>query len=358
MKKTKNKLPRSILLTGAAGFIGSNTLKYLFDKYPDYHFTVLDALTYSGDIKNIPDYIHKSRNFKFIYGDVRNQKMVDDLVREVDTVVHFAAETHIPRSINSDSIFFETDVLGTHRIASAVVNNREKIKRLIHISTSEVYGTAMEKKMDENHSLNPQSPYAAAKLGADRLVYSYMITHKIPAVIVRPFNMYGPNQHLEKLIPRFITSLILEEPMTVHGTGESSRDFTHVDDLVAALDLIIHAKSGEVDGEVFNVGSGRDYSVNDIARLVVKLMRSNGMIDKITHTSYALNIGDRPGQVFRHNADTSKLRKKLGWKPKVDFESGLKKTIDWYVNNKEWWSSKIWMRHVPIETENKKVEMH
>lgn len=349
---------KTILITGGAGFIGSNTLAYLFDKYPHCRFIVLDILTYAGDFKNIPERVKKSKNFKFWYGDVRNEKLVDHLVSQADVVVHFAAETHVARSIYDDTLFFETDVLGTQRVASAVLRNRKKVKRFIHISTSEVYGTALKKKMNEDHILNPQSPYAAAKVGADRLVYSYMATYKIPAVILRPFNMYGPQQHLEKLIPRFITSCILSEPLTIHGTGTSSRDFTYVEDLANAIDLVMRAPADKVDGEVFNVGSEKDYSVREIADLIVGMMKNYETVEKVAYTPYALNIGDRPGQVFRHTADASKIHKVLGWKPKIDFRKGLERTIDWYVKNRSWWEDKIWMRCVPIETESGKTELH
>lgn len=348
---------RKILLTGAAGFIGSNVLAYLFDKYPHYYFVVLDALTYCGDIKNISEKIHRAKNFQFVYGDVRNQRVVEHLVSKVDTVIHFAAETHVPRSIHDDTLFFETDILGTQRVASAVLSNRKKIKRLIHISTSEVYGTAITKTMSEAHPLNPQSPYAAAKAGADRLIYSYVATHKLPAVIVRPFNIYGPQQHLEKLIPRFITSCILNEPLTVHGTGKSSRDFTYVLDLAQALDLVVHAPDQKVNGEVFNVGVSQSYSVRDIADTIMGIMKKkqNG---EIHYSPSVLNIGDRPGQVFRHTADARKIQKILGWKPTVSFGEGLQKTIDWYLANASWWGEKVWMRHVPIETGDGKKELH
>ena len=348
---------KTILITGGAGFIGSNTLISLFKRCPGANFIVLDALTYAGDIRNIPAEIQQSPRFKFVYGDVRNAKIVDHLVSQSNVVIHFAAETHVARSIYDDSSFFETDVIGTQRIAYAVLHNRKNIDRFIHISTSEVYGTALQEKMDENHPLIPQSPYAAAKAGADRLVMAYYITYKIPAVIVRPFNIFGPCQHLEKLIPRFITSCILGEPMTIHGTGESSRDFTYVDDLVRAIDIILQAPREQVVGEVFNVGQGANYSIKMIADMVSGEM-NDGHKDRIQFTTYALNIGDRPGQVFRHTADTAKIQKTLGWQPETSFLEGIRKTVAWYVNNREWWKDKLWMRHVPIETEEGKVEFH
>lgn len=347
----------TILITGAAGFIGSNTLDHLFEKYPRYRFIVLDALTYAADVKNIPDYIRQSKRFLFWYGDVKNAKLVDHLVGQADMVVHFAAETHVARSIFDDSNFFETDVLGTQRIANAVLKYRKRVRRFIHISSSEVYGTAETRKMSETHPLNPQSPYAAAKTGADRLVYSYLTTYKIPATIIRPFNMYGPRQHLEKLIPRFITSCILNEQLTIHGTGDSSRDFTYVEDLARAVDMVLHAPAKKVEGEVFNVGAEKSYSINQIARLIVRMMNHHTG-RKVEHTAYAMNVGDRPGQVFRHTADATKIRKTLGWEPKVSFEEGLERTVEWYVKNGEWWHDKVWMRHVPIETEKGKRELH
>lgn len=356
--RSKSGGERTILITGGAGFIGSNVLEYLFHKYPSYKFIVLDALTYAGDIRNISDEIHDSGRFSFWYGNIKNAKIVDHLVSQVDTVIHFAAETHVARSIFDDADFFETDVIGTQRVANAVLQNRDHIRRFIHCSTSEVYGTALSRKMDENHPLNPMSPYAAAKTGADRLVYSYMATYKLPAVIVRPFNAYGPRQHLEKLIPRFITSAVLGETLTVHGSGNSRRDFTHVHDIARAIDLILHASSAKVEGEVFNIAAGRDYSVNEIADIVLKAMHQKHHSGAIEHVPSMMNIGDRPGQVYRHTGDASKIARVLGWKQEHNFVSGLREVIEWYLVNREWWKTKLWMRHVPIETESGKIELH
>ena len=354
---TRKADPKAILITGGAGFVGSNVLRYLWERYPKAKFHVLDALTYAGDLRNIPDEIHKSPRFKFWYGDIRNVKLIDSLVSQCDVVLHFAAETHVARSIFDDIKFFETDVLGTQAVANAVLRNRKIVKRFVHISTSEVYGTARTEKMNEEHPLEPQSPYAAAKVGADRLVYSYIATYGIPAVIVRPFNLYGPNQHLEKLIPRFITSVLLDEPMTIHGTGESARDFTYVSDLARAIELIIDAPDAQVVGQVFNVGNDRATSVLEIAKMIESYLPKH-LEKKPTFTKYTLNIGDRPGQVFRHTSDSTKIRKTLGWEPQITFEDGLQMTIDWYLNNRAWWEPKIWMRHVEIETPEGKKELH
>lgn len=348
---------KTVLLTGAAGFIGSYVLEYLFARYPGWHFIVLDALTYAGDYRNIPAAISGSHNFRFVYGDVRNTRLVQDLAAKSDIIIHLAAETHVTRSIHDDAIFFEADVIGTQRLANAAAANRGHIEKFIHISTSEVYGTAQTEKMDENHPLVPQSPYAAAKAGADRLVASYWLTYKMPAVIIRPFNMFGPRQHLEKVIPRFITNCILGEPLTIHGSGESQRDFSYVDDLARAIEAILLAPNEKVVGEVFNIGSGRALPIKDVAQAVLTAINGWERSD-VKFTPFALNIGDRPGQVFRHRADTGKIERVLGWQPLTSFEEGLNKTIAWYLHNEDWWRVKLWMRSVPIETESGKIELH
>ena len=345
-----NKKSTTILLTGAAGFIGSNLLTYLFKKYPTYRFLVLDSLTYAGDIKNIPEEIQKSKRFEFWYGDIRNSKLVDQLISKSDYVIHLAAETHVTRSIYDNSRFFETDVMGTQTVTNGVLQNKKTVKRFIHISTSEVYGTALDKKMDESHPLNPRSPYAAAKAGADRLVYSYITTYDIPGVILRPFNVYGPNQHLEKVIPRFITSCILDEYLTIHGDGMEMRDFSHVLDIANAIDLVLHAPDNKVRGETFNLGSGTGTTIGKLANKILNIMNVN--------KNMITCIGNRPGQVLKHEASANKIKSILGWEPKIDFITGLKSTAEWYKKNKGWWQHKIWMRHVPIISASGKKELH
>jgi len=341
---------KSILITGGAGFIGSNFVRYLYNKYPHYRLVVLDALTYAGSVRNLPEGSFDSERFEFWYGNVMNADLVDALVSKVDFVFHFAAESHVTRSIFDNKQFFETDVIGTQVVSNAVLRNRDRIKLFVHISTSEVYGTAIDDLMDEEHPLNPMSPYAAAKCGADRLVYSYWQTYKIPAVIVRPFNNFGPYQHLEKVVPRFITSCILGEPMTVHGDGSARRDFLYVDDHCEALDLILHADSERIVGQVLNLGTQHDVSVLEIAQAVKMAMpEARSEIDF---------IGNRPGQVFRHTSNSSKAAALLSWKPRTSFEAGLRKTIDWYVANRDWWMPQRWMRHIPIVTADGKKELH
>lgn len=342
----------TILVTGGAGFIGSNFVHYIARKYPDYRIVVLDALTYAGSADNLPAEMQRIDypRMRFWYGDVVNAELVNTLVSEADFVVHFAAETHVTRSIFDNRLFFQTDVIGTHTVANAVLKAEKRVKRFIHISSSEVYGTAEKPLMDEEHPLKPMSPYASAKCGADRLVYSYWATYQIPVTIVRPFNTFGPRQHLEKAVPRFITSVLLNEQLTVHGTGAAARDFVFVDDICRGLDAILHAEGVKVEGEVFNLATGQHRSILSIAQDVLRMM--GGDVTTIVHH------GDRPGQVVRHSGDFAKIQNVLGWRPQTDWDTGLRKTIEWYTANRAWWEKQLWMRHIPIITATGRKEYH
>lgn len=343
---------KTVLVTGGAGFMGSNFVRHLLKKYPQYRVIVLDALTYAGNTENLPRIDNPIRNsrFSFWYGNIRNGELVDSLVSQSNMVVHFAAETHVTRSIYDNLLFFETDVLGTQVVANAVLKYSKSVERFIHISTSEVYGTARDEVMDEDHALMPMSPYASAKAGADRLVYSYWATYEIPTVIVRPFNNYGPYQHLEKVIPRFITSCLLNEPLTIHGDGRSQRDWLYVGDFCRALDILLHCDLSPVRGQVINLGTGRSTDVRTIAEMILKKMKRPGSLVKY--------LGDRPGQVFRHTASIGKAERLLGWRPGTDLEKGLDKAIDWYRKNRKWWEKMLWMRAIPIVTKSGKLEYH
>jgi len=345
-------MAKTLLITGGAGFIGSNFVRRIYKNYPDYKIIVLDALTYAGFVENLPVNINEENGGRlaFWYGNVKNGELVDTLVSQADVVVHFAAETHVTRSIYDNYIFFETDVLGTQTVANAVLKYRDRVERFIHISTSEVYGTAQSEKMNEEDPLMPMSPYAAAKAGADRLVYSYWATYELPFIIIRPFNNYGPRQHLEKAVPRFITSCILDEPIRVHGDGSAARDFVFVEDTCQAIDRVMHADIEKVKGEVFNVASEQHRSILSIAQDILSLMGK--------HESMIKFSGDRPGQVFRHTGDITKIGDRLGWHPEMSWEIGLKKTIDWYKDNRSWWEKQLWMRAVPIITKSGKRELH
>ena len=343
---------KTVLVTGGAGFMGSSFVRYMHRKYPRYRIIVLDALTYAGNTENLPKIVNREENSRlsFWYGNIRNGELTDSLVSQSDVVVHFAAETHVTRSIYDNLLFFETDVLGTQVVANAVLKYSKSVERFIHISSSEVYGTALTKVMDEDHPLMPMSPYAGAKAGADRLVYSYWATYDIPAVIVRPFNNYGPYQHLEKVIPRFITSCILDAPLTVHGDGKSQRDWLHVEDFCRALDIVMHCDLARVRNEVVNIGTSRSTDILSIAEMILKKMKRPRSLIKF--------IGDRPGQVFRHTASIAKAERLLGWRPTMGLEDGLDKTIDWYRRNRKWWEKMLWMRAIPIITKSGKMEYH
>lgn len=334
---------KTILVTGGAGFIGSNFVEYIFGKHPDYKILVLDALTYAGDIENIPAYIRDSDRFEFWYGEVNNLDIVSDLVSRSDIVVHFAAETHVARSLYSHRVFFVTDVLGTQSVTNSVLKYSDRIERFIHISTSEVYGTAVCEPMDENHPLNPTSPYASAKAGADRLVYSYITAYDIPGIIIRPFNNYGPRQHLEKVISRFITSCILGESLTIHGDGSALRDWVYVEDTVRAIDLAIHAPLEKVKGEVFNIGTGRPFSVSEIAEKITLEFGIEKNFDFMP---------DRFGQIQKHISSVEKTEKTLGFNTSTTFDEGLKKTIKWYKENRLLWEKQLPLRRVPVKAQD------
>ncbi|MHC5109738.1 MAG: dTDP-glucose 4,6-dehydratase [Planctomycetota bacterium] len=330
----------AILITGGAGFIGSNFVRKFMARYPKTDVHVLDALTYAGNLQNFDPDIRDNPRFNFWYGNVCNPGIVGDIMEQVDTVVHFAAESHVARSIYDNGVFFQTDVLGTQVVSNQVVRHRKRIKRFIHISTSEVYGTAYAEPMDEEHPLNPLTPYASAKCGADRLVYSYIQTYDIPAMIVRPFNQYGPYQHLEKCVPRFITNNIEGIPITIHGDGFAARDWVYVDDTCEALLAALQVPLDAIFGEVINIGTGIAYDINTMAEKIVKIQGNIG--------NHVEHIEDRPGQVDLHISSTDKAKRILNWSARTDIDTGLAETIDWYARNEEWWRPSNWMKTVPL----------
>lgn len=321
---------KTVLITGAAGFIGSNFLEYMFKKHENYNFIVLDALTYAGNINNIPKRIQKSDRFRFVKDSITNFDVVNELMKESDFVVHFAAESHVGKSISDGHAFFDTNVMGTFCMVKALMQNLSKVERFIHISTSEVYGTADYVPMDENHPLKPKSPYAASKSGADRLIYGYISTFDLPIVTIRPFNNYGPRQHTEKMIPRFISQALSGKPITIHGDGEQQRDWIHTSDVSAAIDAAIHSKDfSKIKNQELNVATGVAISVKDIAKIILKKLN-------LPESKYLTFIPDRPGQVQCHWGSTEKSKDLLGWEAKIDIEQGLEKTIQWYKNHPEY----------------------
>jgi dTDP-glucose 4,6-dehydratase len=317
---------KRVLVTGGAGFIPSNFIRHLLAKTP-YEVVSLDALTYAGNPENLADVMAHER-LSFVHGDIRDQRLVREVVAEVDVIVNAAAESHVEKSIaEGGSEFVTTNVEGTQILLDAI--RATPVERFILISSSEVYGTAERDPMDEEHPLNPRSPYAGTKAGADRLAYSYWATYDLPIVIVRPFNNYGPRQHPEKVIPRFITQALRDEPVTIHGDGRATRDWLYVDDDAEAIEAIIEAPIERVSGEVLNVATGLDISVLDIAELVLSLLGKPA--------SLRVHVDERPGQVRRHIGSTDKIAELCGWRASTSFEEGLARTVAWYRDNEAWW---------------------
>jgi dTDP-glucose 4,6-dehydratase len=317
---------KRVLVTGGAGFISSNFIRHLL--LETLHEVVsLDALTYAGNVENLADVMSHER-LSFVHGDIRDEELVRDVVAEVDVIVNAAAESHVEKSIeHGASEFVTTNVQGTRVLLDAI---RERpVDRFILISSSEVYGTAQYAPMDEEHPLLPRSPYAATKAGADRLAYSYYVTYGLPIVIVRPFNNYGPRQHPEKVIPRFVTQALCDEPLTIHGNGRASRDWLYVDDDAEAIERLIEADVDAVAGEVINVATGTDVSIEEIADRVLDVLGKPADLKE--------RVRDRRGQVQRHIGSTEKAERLLGWRARTSFEDGLERTIAWYRENEAWW---------------------
>ena len=317
---------KRILVTGGAGFISSNVVRHLLACTP-HEVVSLDALTYAGSLENLTDVMGHER-LTFVHGDIRDAALVQDVVAEVDVIVNAAAESHVEKSIEEGaSEFVTTNVEGTQILLDAI--RETPVERFLLLSSSEVYGTAEYVPMDEGHPLNARSPYAATKAGADRLAYSYHVTYGLPIVIVRPFNNYGPRQHPEKVIPRFITQALSDEPLTVHGDGHASRDWLYVEDDAEAIEAVIAAPLEDVAGEVINVATGVDITVSEIADLVLDALGKPA--------SLKLHVPERPGQVDRHIGSTEKARGLVGWAARTSFEEGLARTVEWYRENEAWW---------------------
>jgi dTDP-glucose 4,6-dehydratase len=313
----------NVLVTGGAGFIGSNFVHYALTAHHDWHITTLDKLTYAGRLENLQDVMNHPRH-TFVKGDVADPGTAVPLVTAAEIVVHFAAETHVDRSLMSAGEFITTDVYGTFVLLDAA-RQAPALRRFVQISTDEVYGSVPEGASTETDELRPRNPYSASKAGADRLAYSYWATYGVPVVITRASNNYGPYQFPEKVIPLFITNLIDGIPVPLYGDGLNERDWLHVSDHCRALDLLIDAG---VSGEVYNVGGGNQVRNVDLTRQLVTLTgKSEDLIKP---------VADRPGHDRRYSLDTSKLRT-LGWEPKVPFDAGLRDTVEWYLQNDWWW---------------------
>jgi len=318
-----------LLITGGCGFIGSNFIHYWLNKYPEDKIVNLDVLTYAGNLENLKD-IEGNFNYKFIKGDICDVSLVNNIVKDIDLIVHFAAESHVDHSIKNSADFIKTNVEGTRVLLDAAksASRRNGNIRFHHISTDEVFGAlgSDDLPFNEKTAYNPRSPYSASKAAADHLVRAYFHTHKLPITISNCSNNYGPCQYPEKLMPLFITNLIEGKKVSVYGNGKNIRDWIYVDDHNAGVDAII--KKGRL-GETYCLGGGNELANIDITKKILKLMdKGEEMIEYVK---------DRKGHDWRYAIDYTKARKELGWEPKVDFTAGLKKTIDWYKNNTNWW---------------------
>jgi len=314
-----------VLVTGGAGFIGSNFIRHMLSKYPQYKIVNLDKLTYAGNLDNLND-VEENPNYEFIKGDICDSGLVEKLTKEkVDALINFAAETHVDRSLYDPEIFVKTNVLGTQVLLEATL--KHKIQRLIQISTDEVYGSAGEKgSFTEESLLMPNSPYSASKAGADLLVRSYVKTFDLPAIITRCCNNYGPYQFPEKLIPLFITNAMDDKELPIYGDGLYVRDWIYVEDHCKAIDVVLHQAK---IGEIYNISSNVEKTNLKITQTILEDLRKPESLIKY--------VKDRPAHDRRYALNAEKIRKELAWSPEVSFEQGMKLTTDWYINNKDWW---------------------
>jgi len=313
----------SVLVTGGAGFIGSNFVRYAIDTHTDWLVTTLDKLTYAGRRENLHDLLEHPRH-RFIHGDIADATVTAKLVREAEIIVHFAAETHVDRSLHNAGEFIQTDVHGTFVLLDAA-REAPRLRRFVQISTDEVYGSVSEGASKETDELRPRNPYSASKAGADRLAYSYWATYGVPTVITRASNNYGAYQYPEKIIPLFITNALENDPLPLYGDGKNVRDWLHVLDHCRGIDLLIDKGC---NGEVYNIGGSNEVKNIDLTRQILTLLeRPDTLINHVT---------DRPGHDRRYCLDTSKLRN-LGWSPQIDFTTGLQETVAWYKQNEWWW---------------------
>jgi dTDP-glucose 4,6-dehydratase len=316
-----------ILITGGAGFIGSNFIHYWMNNHPDDRILNFDALTYAGNLENLRS-IENNSNYSFVQGDICDAEVVNDVMQGIDIVVHFAAETHVDRSIMNPSAFIETNVLGTQVLLDAAVKNN--VKRFHHISTDEVFGSlSLEetRKFTEETKYDPRSPYAASKAGSDHLVRAYHITYGLPITITNCSNNFGPFMFPEKFIPLAITNLLEGKKIPVYGDGLNIRDWLYVEDHCRAIDVVL--SSGKI-GETYLVGGMTQLAPNiEIARKIIKLLGKNE--DAIEF------VKDRPGHDRKYDVDWSKINRELGWKPLHSFDEWLEKTVIWYQENRSWW---------------------
>lgn len=320
-------VPKNILLTGVTGFICSHMLNHILNNYPYYNVIGIDKMSYCSSMKNIQSAMDNNR-FKFVKADINDANFIDHLLIEydIDTIMHFAAYSHVDQSFGNSIIFTQNNVVGTHVLLE--VAKKRDIKRFIHVSTDEVYGSNIDSESTEITKLEPTNPYAASKAAAEQLVRAYYHSFKLPVIVTRGNNVYGPNQYPEKLIPKFSLKLARNDKCTIHGSGNQIRSFLHINDVTKAFDCILH--KGEV-GEIYNIGTDDEYSVLDVTQKLVKMIKPGDKYENwITH------VTDRDFNDQRYNISTNKLNN-LGWSQKIDFVDGLRETVEWYKNNTDYW---------------------
>lgn len=319
-----------VLVTGGAGFIGSNFVRYMVKKYPEYQIVNLDLLTYAGNLENLKE-VENKPNYKFVKGDIADHEFINEFFAEekFDYVINFAAESHVDRSITDPGIFVRTNVQGTQVLLDAAKNIG--VKKYLQVSTDEVYGTLGETGyFTEETPLAPNSPYSASKAGADLLVRAYHETYGMPVNITRCSNNYGPFHFPEKLIPLMIINALHDKDLPVYGDGLNVRDWLYVEDHCEAIDTVLHKG---VVGEVYNIGGNNEHTNIEIVKTILKHLGKPESLIKF--------VKDRPGHDRRYAIDATKIRTELGWEPKHTFETGIKETIDWYLENKDWWENII-----------------
>ena len=340
---------RNILITGGAGFIGSHLVRHFVNKYPEYRIINYDMLTYAGDLTNLKD-IEDKPNYVFINGDICNEYMVKFTLEmyKIDGIIHLAAESHVDNSIKDPTAFLNTNILGTFNLlksAKEYWGGDFSGKRFHHVSTDEVYGSLSkyDKPFTELNRYEPHSPYSASKASSDHLVRAYHDTYNFPVTISNCSNNYGPNQYPEKLIPLFIQNILNEKPLPVYGTGENIRDWLYVEDHCKAIDKIFH--DGK-DGETYNIGGNNERTNIDIIHTLIRMVDAELGREEGSSEKLITFVEDRKGHDLRYAINASKIKNELGWSPEENFDSGFKKTVNWYLTNQDW------LKHIEEKKKN------